>query len=235
MIRRTIYKACNLQTARGFVRYIHEKKLSAQSNVKRNEVVSPIVHDERSQVLYHNPRRLESVGLTMLAGGQVTFWSYATVVSTHTPDPVLGTVWSASGLGLSALFVLLITTYLRRLVAHVHLINGPVIRVTTHRLGGMLGKSFDVPALRIVSGGKTDSRHLTFGIKTRNEKTLYYHVDMKSGIKDRVGLAAIADGGDHVVKWAQKRDAESMQRRWREWYSGLTSRCDAPLKTSACT
>lgn len=233
-MRRTIYRTNCLQTLQGSVRHIYQKTTSAKSNIERSEIFAPIDSDSSSRVLYKNSRRLESVGLTILAGGQASFWSYVTVDSTHTLEPVLGIEWSAGGLGLSALFAVLITSYLKRLVAQVHLLNGPVIRVTTHGLGGCLRKPFDVPAVRVVPGSKTDSRHLTFGIKTGGGHIIYYHVDMKYGVKDPVGLAAIADGGDHVVKWAQKRDAESMQRRWRDWYSKLTNQYDGAMKNNAC-
>lgn len=170
--------------------------------------------------MYSNRRRWQSFGLTAVAVGQAGFWASASNLSFQISDPILGTPWTLLGFTLSGVFGVMVTAYLRRMVDKVQLLNGPVVRVTPHSIAGMLGYPVDIPAAEIVPSPHRDDpkqRHWTFGVKTASGRTFYYILDMKVGVVDRDGLAAIVKGGDHFMAWSHKRDAEIMRNRWQQW------------------
>lgn len=201
------------------------RRSSAQSirdsiPVKSDRKYVPEAISDEPYTLYTNPRKWRSIGLTMLAGSQTVFWGCATSLSTQASEPLLGTAWTVGGLGLSALFAFMVSAYLRRLVAHIHLLNGPIIRVTPHGIAGTLGGPVDLPARYIIPGStcnNTKASYWNFGARQDNGRTIYYVVDMREGVKDLSGLVAIVRGDKHVIAWSLKRDAELMKRRWQEW------------------
>lgn len=170
--------------------------------------------------MYSNKRRFQSFGLTAVALGQAAFWGSASNMSSQMADPVLGPTWTIFGFGLSGAFGMMVTAYLRRMVYEVQLLNGPVVRVTPHTIAGMLGYPVDIAAEDIIpgpQGADPKQRHWTFGVKSSTGRTFYYILDMKVGVVDRDGLAAVVKGGDHFMAWSLKRDAEIMKRRWQQW------------------
>lgn len=171
-------------------------------------------------MMYSNRRRCQSAGLTTVAAGQAMFWASTSSLSMQTADPLLGPGWTLFGFGLSAAFGVMVSSYLRRMVAHVELLNGPVVRVTPHTLAGLLGFPVDIPAADIVPGPHGDdekSRHWTFGVRMPSGRTFYYILDMKAGVVDREGLSAVVRGGEHFMAWSLKRDAVQMKGRWQKW------------------
>lgn len=176
--------------------------------------------------LYKNTRRLQSVGLTTLALGQAGFWASATNLtasnlSAQVADPLIGPTWTVIGFGLSAAFALMTSAYLRRSVAHLHVRNGPVVRVIPRNIFGMLAAPVDVNAKDLVAGrfstsGRTE-RHWSFGVKLPSGRTFYYILDMNAGVVDRDAILALAKGGEHFMAWSLKRDALAMKQRWQEW------------------
>lgn len=212
-----------------------QQESNGNKTIKRNVrkiIPPPTAATEAPYVLYHKPRRWQSIGLTTLAGGQAAFWTYAATLSTQLPTTtseqiLLSPIWTVGGFGLSALFAWMVTAYMRRLVAHIDLMvnkTGPVIRITPHGPLGRLGNPVTVCAKQVVAGpskDKSDIRHWTFGVIALNKKRPFYYIlDMKKdvdSIKDFEGLRSIVNGGDVFMNWSQKRDARFMKQRWREW------------------
>lgn len=179
--------------------------------------------------LYTNPRRLHSLGLTSLAVGQAGFWASATNMSTQVVDPMFGAGWTVFGFSLSAVFALMMSSFLRRSVAHLHVLNGPTVRVVSRNLFGTYSAPVDIAARDLIAGRRADTiereRHWTFGVKLPSGRTFYYIVDMSSGVVDRDAIHAIAKGGEHFMAWSLKRDAHVMKQRWQDW------RSDSPTHT----
>lgn len=159
------------------------------------------------------------MGLAALAGSQATFWGIAAYASQTAPEPLVGGAWTVGGFGLSAAFVGLIVTYLRRSVAEVAVMDGAggiKVRVTTHGFG----REEVIPAREIVGGvGGREERYWTFARKGEGLR-LFYIVDMEYGARDLEGVKAVVGGGDMLMALAHKRNAGRMRRRWEEWKEG---------------
>ncbi|CAN8069204.1 unnamed protein product [Agarophyton chilense] len=177
--------------------------------------------DTSAHVIYRNPRRLRAAGMTALAVGQAGFWGTAATLAHQAPEPLISTGWGFAGFGLSAAFAALVNTYLRRNVAEIALLNGASIRVTSHSFGGMLSDPLVVEPHGLIAGPHRDSqkeRYWTFGVSSsKSRRPFYFFIDTKNGILDPAAMAALVNGGEHLLVFSHKRDAQIMRNRWRQW------------------
>lgn len=175
--------------------------------------------------MYNNPRRGRAAGLTALAAGQATFWGITSTLTSQIAEPLFSPVYTYAGFALSAAFVALISSYLRRSVAHVALVDGPCLVVTPHAVAGLRASPVLVPAAHLVAGVRKDDageRYWTLGVKTSEQKRpFYYIIDTNHGVVDRRALAAAVRGGHHLLAFSHKRDAEMMKQRWQIWKDNL--------------
>lgn len=175
---------------------------------------------QQAHIIYSNPRRGRAAAMSVLAIAQAGFWTSATILAQQVPEPILGPAWSVGGFGLSAAFGLLINTYLKRSVSEIALLNGPAIRVTAHAFGGVAARPVTMRAADVKAGAQKDDdneRYWTFANRSEGASTLYYVVDMNSGVVDRDAVRAIVKGGEHLMVFSHKRDAGQMRQRWEQW------------------
>ncbi|KAI0565350.1 hypothetical protein FGB62_19g139 [Gracilaria domingensis] len=177
--------------------------------------------DTSAHIIYRNPRRLRAAGMTVLAIGQAGFWGTATTLAQQASEPLISSGWGIAGFGLSAAFAAMVSAYLRRNVAEVALLNGACIRVTAHSFGGMLSDPVVVKPNQLIAGPHRDSvkeRYWTFGVSsTKSRRPFYYFVDTKNGVLDAPAMAALVNGGEHLLAFSHKRDANIMRTRWHQW------------------
>ncbi|PXF47661.1 hypothetical protein BWQ96_02523 [Gracilariopsis chorda] len=186
----------------------------------RSYSTPPSSSTRSAHIIYNNPRRLRAAGMTLLAVGQAGFWGMATALAQQAPEPLISSGWTVAGVGLSAAFAAMVNAYLRRNVAEIALLNGASIRVTAHSFGGMLSTPVVFTPHTIVRGPKRDDpseRYWTFGVKSSSPRPFYYFVDTSHGVLDRHALAALVNGGEHLMAFSHKRDAQIMTSRWHQW------------------